>query len=160
MLRQITSCAIFDFDKVRVSDVSPSQIWAKVITTLASSPDFADAPLLAFYVAWRAREVGDPVLQEVGRQLYVRGLAYMRWALRDSRTALKDATLASCLALLTYEVLECPDGSNEAYLSHADGCQRLLRLRGPERHQEGVGHQIFVSFRILGVSIPRGRMGQ
>lgn len=84
--------------------------------------------------------------------LYNQGLGELRRALYNPSKVVLDDTLGACLLLAMYEVVECPTGSSRGYSNHVAGCGRLVQLRGPEAHAEGLGHSIFVSFRFMAVS--------
>ena len=52
------------------------------------------------------------------------------------------------MALTSYELIECPSGNYYGYLSHQGGLKRLIELRGPKAHNEGLAHQIYLAFRV------------
>lgn len=64
----------------------------------------------------------------------------------------RDETLAACMALAMYEMMECPSGDKSGYMSHCNGLNTLVRLRGPNAHVEGLGHRVFLAFRVHAVS--------
>ena len=84
--------------------------------------------------------------------LYTQGLQQLQKALWDPSLMYKDETLGACMALALYEVIECPMESRRAYVTHQQGCAKLVQLRGAEAHSSGFGHQIFLSFRVQAVS--------
>ena len=84
--------------------------------------------------------------------LYTRGLYELQKALWAKNLMYKDETLAACMALSMYEVMECPSKTGVAYVTHHKGCQTLLQLRGPHAHASGLAHQVFIAFRLQGVS--------
>ncbi|KAK5041857.1 hypothetical protein LTR13_002524 [Exophiala sideris] len=93
----------------------------------------------------------DQSLKYESLKLYNHGLHQLQKALWDPDLMLHDQTLAACIALATYEMSQCPGDSKNAYISHTRGCETLVRIRGPEAHTEGLGHQMFVHFRIQGL---------
>jgi len=63
----------------------------------------------------------------------------------------KDDNLAACMALITYEVAECPDKIFMACATHMKGCAKLIELRGPDAYFSDFSHELFVSFCVIGV---------
>jgi Fungal specific transcription factor domain len=90
------------------------------------------------------------MLQE-SLQLYTQGLYHLQKALLDSKLMYSDETLAACVLLTMYEVYRCPNNSREAYSAHHKGCAKLIQLRGPVAHADGLAHSIFQWFRFMGV---------
>jgi hypothetical protein len=95
----------------------------------------------------------DRTLSHESLKLYHRGLHELQRALSDPNQMYDDQTLASSIALASYELSQCPTDSMDAYLSHTSGCAKLIQLRGPEAHTQGLGHQVFVHYRAQGVSM-------
>ena len=121
---------------------------------LSSDPNMPlFAPSLACYTSWLARRDQNPGFVDLSKQYYIRGLRATQRALVDPRRALDDSTLLACHALSLYEALECPDDSMAGYRWHSDGLYRLIRMRGPKAHQDGMAHKLFVVFRLQGVRL-------
>ncbi|KIX10638.1 uncharacterized protein Z518_01722 [Rhinocladiella mackenziei CBS 650.93] len=93
----------------------------------------------------------DQGLRRESLKLYYHGLRQLQKALWDLDLMFHDQTLATCIALASYEMSQCPGESRNGYISHAAGCEKLVQLRGPEAHTDGLGHQIFVLFRVQGI---------
>ena len=128
----------------------PTAFFGIVSSSLIHSVNTAlYSPALACYALWRGRQDGNSTMIDVSHQLYLRGLIATQQALMDDKTARADSTLAACHALGLYEALECPDQSNTAYTWHRRACCRLITLRGPQAHREGLGHELFVNIRIF-----------
>ena len=72
-------------------------------------------------------------------------------ALKDKEQLYRDETLAACVALALYEVVECPAESDKGLVTHSDGCMKLIEARGPEAHTGDVGHLLFLSCRFSSV---------
>ncbi|KAK3723034.1 hypothetical protein LTR37_002180 [Vermiconidia calcicola] len=106
---------------------------------------------LACYALWKGRQSNNSSLIDASHQLYIRGLIETQKALMSFETARVDATLVACNALGLYEVLECPEQSVSAYKWHRAACCRLIEIRGPEAHQDGIAHDLFKSIRLFGV---------
>ncbi|KAL4898029.1 hypothetical protein BDV59DRAFT_53930 [Aspergillus ambiguus] len=83
------------------------------------------------------------------RHMYGRGLRHLR-ALLQTPAALSDESLASCILLGGYEIL---DGSSErSWISHTHGIRHIMNARGPAAHKSGVGRTLMLSFRPFLVS--------
>lgn len=89
----------------------------------------------------------DRTLQHRSLAAYTTGLWQLQKALWSHTEMYLDDTLAACLLLALYELMECPGGNHIGYVTHQDGAARLVQLRGPERHREGFGHALFVAYR-------------
>jgi len=108
--------------------------------------------MLAISTAKLGRANDDSVLVRESLNLYAQGLVELQKALWDPELMYRDETLGACMALAMYEMIECPAATRFGYLSHHNGCTRLVQLRGPQAHVSGLGHQIFRSFRTQAVS--------
>jgi hypothetical protein len=115
-----------------------------------------DKPLeyaaLALAIARIGREYYDNQYVNESLQLYVQGLRHMQLALWDPKRMHSDEVLGACMLLTVYEVVECPSQAGSGYLSHQNGCARLIQLRGPKAHVNGLGHSLFIHFRYMAVS--------
>ena len=137
------------------NDIDFPEFWSAAVTSQLDSPACKTSPALACYTAWMGRATDDPSLVEASRRLYIQGLREVQYSVNDPGTALLDETLSACLGLIIYEALECPGHSYSAYRKHIDGCSALIRLRGVEAHQDGVGHELFRGFKYIAVRIRR-----
>ncbi|KIW71718.1 hypothetical protein PV04_03853 [Phialophora macrospora] len=81
-------------------------------------------------------------------KLYRRALHELQLALWDPALMLDDQTLTACVALGMYEMSQCPNRSKHGYVSHTLGCRRLIQIRGPDAHVDGLGHAVFAHFRV------------
>jgi hypothetical protein len=111
-----------------------------------------EAAVLAMSTAKIGRLNNDPVLVKASLKSYVEGLWELQKALWDPKLMYRDETLAACMALWMYEVMECPSETLCGWISHFGGCERLVQLRGPEAHSSALGHQVFRAFRTTAVS--------
>jgi hypothetical protein len=111
-----------------------------------------EASVLAMSTAKVGRLNNDPVLVKASLNSYVEGLWELQKALWDPKLMYRDETLAACMALWMYEVMECPSETLSGWISHFGGCQRLVQLRGPDAHSSALGHQVFLAFRTTAVS--------
>lgn len=90
---------------------------------------------------------GDECLAKESLKHYTEGLKELQKALYDPVQMHSDETLAACLLLGIFELLNCPGDSKEAYAIHTKGCARLLEARGPKAHRKGLGHSLFLAIR-------------
>ncbi|KAF9890762.1 hypothetical protein FE257_005631 [Aspergillus nanangensis] len=78
------------------------------------------------------------------RHMYGRGLHHLQ-SLLQSENALRDETLAACVLLAGYEVL---DGTSvNTWVTHTRGLRSLMCARGPSAHKSGIGRTLLLSFR-------------
>ncbi|KPI41419.1 uncharacterized protein AB675_9127 [Cyphellophora attinorum] len=91
------------------------------------------------------------VFRQQSLSAYTTGLWHLQRALWSPAEMYEDTTLAACLVLALYELLECPAGSRVGYLAHQNGAARLVQLRGPAAHREAFAHSLFVAFRNGGI---------
>ncbi|OBT55429.1 hypothetical protein VE04_05614 [Pseudogymnoascus sp. 24MN13] len=92
------------------------------------------------------------------RRLYCVSLRELGRALKDERVY-QDETLAACVALGLYEVVECPAESDKGLITHSEGCMRLIEARGPDAHSGDAAHLLFLSCRYSSLmqAIPQNR---
>ena len=103
--------------------------WLVQITETNILTKALDTSLLALCTAQLGRLHDDPVLIETSLRSYTQSLREVQKALWDPSLMYHDETLAACLLLSMYEVLECPAKSTRGWTSHFDGCTRLVQLR-------------------------------
>lgn len=108
---------------------------------------------LALSTAALGRVYDDQSLIQESVKLYCRSLSELQKALSTPRLALEDETLATCLTLSVYELMECPAQGTQAYASHCKGLLALVRCRGPHAHASGFGRQLFLATRLQGVCL-------
>jgi Fungal specific transcription factor domain len=124
------------------------------LMSLAMLPDYTKAlesSMLAIATAKVARDSGNEVLLRESLKFYINGIFELQMALWDSKSMYKDDTLAACMAMVMYEVAECPDQTMAAWLAHMKGCAKMFELRGPDAYNSDFSHGLFLSFRVLEV---------
>lgn len=126
--------------------------WLLLLPDLPVPTAALETSTLAIATAKLGRLNHDEVLVKESLRLYTKGLRELQLALWNPELMHKDETLAACMVLGMYELVECPAGDKTGYISHYNGCDRLVELRGPDAHREGLGHQLFLTFRVQGVS--------
>ncbi|KAE9363245.1 hypothetical protein N431DRAFT_433394 [Stipitochalara longipes BDJ] len=124
--------------------------WKSWFSMLPSHPNFTtalEATILAICTAKLGRVHNDPALVHESLKFYVQGLWELQKALYSPELMYKDETAASCMALIAYEVMECPDKTIKAWVKHVNGCATLFQARGPEAYSSEFGHELFLAFR-------------
>ncbi|KAF7167585.1 hypothetical protein CNMCM5623_000891 [Aspergillus felis] len=106
---------------------------------------------LAISAAAIGRRFNDSALVQQSLWAYTRALREMQKALWSGTLRREDETLAACLVLSLYELMECPDNGADAYQGHCKGYLSLVKARGMDAHTDGIGHDLFVGVRLQGI---------
>jgi hypothetical protein len=133
--------------------ITDARAWMTILPLISSPTKALETAAYAVSLARLGTSLNAPDLQRESLKLYTQGLRRIQLALWDPRLMYSDETLAACMLLAIYEVFECPGRSRAAYISHFDGCAKLIQLRGPAAHADGLAHSIFQAFRFMGVGI-------
>ena len=128
--------------------VTVKETWFTLLSQLPIPTIALQRSILAMCAARIGRIHNDEALIQKSLRLYTEGLRELQKALYDPNLMYSNQTLGACMALASYELLECPGGTKYAYASHRSGCARLIQLRGPNAHVSGLGHQMFIAFRL------------
>jgi hypothetical protein len=139
-----------DMDKVawgRASTAKDERSWLMLLPEVADVTTALEMSILALSSAKLGRLNDNMQLVIESRKLYGHSLRELQKALWDPKLMYKDETLAACLMLMMYEIMECPADSRKGWITHSNGCLRLIQVRGPEAHKSGFGHQLFLSCR-------------
>jgi hypothetical protein len=126
--------------------------WITAIPLIAAPIKALETSAYALSLARLSASMNNPDMIQESLNLYTQGLRHLQKALWDPKLMCHDETLAACVLLSMYEVFRCPNNSGAAYSAHHNGCARLIQLRGPMAHIDGLGHSIFQWFRYVGVS--------
>ncbi|KIW26630.1 uncharacterized protein PV07_06449 [Cladophialophora immunda] len=127
------------------------RVWLIQIPKLPDLTPALEVSMMALAVAKLGEVYSDEGLIHESLKLYREALHEVQLALWDRDLMLHDQTLTACVALGMYEMSQCPNQSKHGYISHTLGCQKLIQLRGAEAHMDGLGHSVFVHFRIQGI---------
>lgn len=107
--------------------------------------DMSDGTECALTVALRALALvrcsklwNDDHLLERGRQTYGKALRVLQSELLDDRTKFSELVMAACRVLSTYEFLESTTDSVSGWITHVQGMERVVYLRGPARFRESL----------------------
>ncbi|KIW98379.1 uncharacterized protein Z519_00039 [Cladophialophora bantiana CBS 173.52] len=111
------------------------RVWLIQIPTLPDLVPALEVSMMALALAKLGEVYRDEGLTHESLNLYREALHQVQLALWDPGLMLHDQTLAACVALGI----------------HTLGCQKLIQLRGVEAHMDGLGHSIFVHFRVQGI---------
>ncbi|KAI9692671.1 MAG: hypothetical protein M1820_009465 [Bogoriella megaspora] len=122
--------------------------WLSAVPSLPSPLRAIETSTYALCAARLGQIDGNIALQNEGRRLYGKGLSELRFALTKPQLLYEDETLGACMALAMYEICE---GTRSGYVNHADGAGKLIQLRGPTRHVTGLGHNVFLAYRYMGL---------
>ncbi|KAJ5281847.1 hypothetical protein N7478_007219 [Penicillium angulare] len=101
--------------------------------------------LRALATSFFAKVHGEPSIMHKGTAFYSRALRVLQDQLQDSELVFDDDVLLSVFCLSVYELIMFTDLS--AWINHHKGLARLTALRGPYRHQTGVGHALLPRLR-------------
>jgi hypothetical protein len=128
--------------------------WFVLVLGLPSLSPALENAVLALCTAQLGRHSGQPALVHESLALYSASLRELRQAVVDPVTRCNEQNIAASLALLMYEMSECPGRMIHGYLSHLNGAMQLLQVRGPEAHASGLSHSVFQVLRTHSVSHP------
>jgi len=125
--------------------------WMARIMNLPELTLSLEDSLLAACAARLGRQLDRLDLVREGQRLYAKGLSAMRRDVNRTSTRANEQNLAACLALMLYEISECPGNSPDGYMVHYQGAMELMRIRGPAAHQSGLAHSAFQLLRLHSV---------
>lgn len=94
----------------------------------------------------------DQVMVHQSLSEYTVSLRELRRAVLNPVTQQSEQNIAACLALLMYEISECPRKLVDGYLCHYKGAMELLKMKGPTGLTSGLSHSLFQTLRIPSVS--------
>jgi hypothetical protein len=127
--------------------------WLRMLPTLPNFTSALEASILAVSTAKLGRLSESPVLIHESLKFYVQGLWELQKALWDPTLMGKDETLAACMAMIMYEVVECPNSTIDAWAGHMKGCAKMFELKGPKAYGSDFSHALFLSFRVIEVCL-------
>ena len=130
-------------------------LWLTCLPDHPSSSQSLDTSIAAVCLAGLGHAHNHDQLILKSKELYASGLGQLQRNLWDQKTMYSDETLASCMALTFYELIECPGRDLGGYNSHQSGLARLVKLRGPKAHTKGMAHNMFLAFRVQTVRDPQ-----
>ncbi|KAL9608092.1 MAG: hypothetical protein Q9167_007054 [Letrouitia subvulpina] len=125
--------------------------WFAQLFELSSPTKAVEFSTMAVCSAKLGRLNDDRILSQESLSLYAQGLKELQKALWNNKLMHSDETLAACMALAMYELMECPAGDRYGYVSHQNGCARMIQLRGAKAYRTGIGHKIFQTFRLQNI---------
>lgn len=125
--------------------------WLCLLPGIREPTQALETASMALCTAALGRVKHDYNMVSESHKLYTEGLTELQKALCNTGLMYKDETLGACMALAMYELTECPSKTDYGYVSHHNGCARLIQLRGSRAYSSGLAHQIFSTFRIQGI---------
>lgn len=129
--------------------------WFGLLPSLPNMTTALESSILSIAVARIGRINNEPALVHESLKLYTKGLVDLQQALWNPKLMHRDETLAACMSLVFYEVIECPGRSVEGWQSHIRACSKLFELKGADAYTSKFGHELFLTFRLLEVSVSR-----
>ncbi|RLL94673.1 hypothetical protein CFD26_102689 [Aspergillus turcosus] len=125
--------------------------WLFLLPDIPTRSKVLQFSTLAISSAALGRRFHDGALIQQSLKAYTLGLREMQKALWSDTLRYEDETLAACLVLSLYELMECPDNGDGAYQSHCKGYLSLVKARGMDAHIDGIGHDLFMGVRLQGI---------
>lgn len=122
--------------------------WLAVVPELARIDPHLRNVATAFCLAQLGHQMNSQALMKSSLDSYIEGLSQIRKSLYDPACVNNDQLMASCLLCAMYEVLMGSDDWDR----HCNGCGTLMEARGTSKAVWGLGHSMFVAFRLMGVS--------
>jgi hypothetical protein len=126
--------------------------WMVESISLADLSPALENALLAAFSARLGHYANKPALRHESLKLYTTGLRELRRSLLSPSSRTDNQSAAACLALLLYEITECPGGTPHAYMAHYHGTMQLIQTQGPEAFTTGLAHSVFPILRLHSVS--------
>jgi hypothetical protein len=126
--------------------------WLLLVLELPTLTPALENAVLALCTVRLGRYNDHKALVYESLSLYTSSLRELRLAVLNPTTRCDEQTIAACMALTTYEVLECPGRTVEGYTSHYNGTMKLVQLRGANAHNSGLARSVFQSLRRHSVS--------
>lgn len=141
------------FPESNISPATGKAHWISLLPFLPVEVKALESATAALSTAALGRLHCSPVLVRESLRLYTQGLRELQIALYSRKLMHQTGTLAACMALTMYEILECPDNKADGYASHCQGILALIRSRGVSAHTSFVDHSLFLGARFFGVSL-------
>jgi hypothetical protein len=151
--QQMLASYVAQYQTLSPSALTNARAWITIIPSIPFPTKALETAAYSVSLARLGAVLDAPDMQQESLKLYTQGLRHTQRALWDPKLMYSDETLGACMLLAMYEVFQCPSDSRTAYLSHHDGCAKLIQLRGPAAHTEGFAHSIFQGFRFMAVSM-------
>jgi hypothetical protein len=151
---QILSEILYSYTRTSQSSTASPPVVESWFHLLSSHPVFTtalEATVLTVCIARLGRINNDAALLHESRKFYIQGLCELQRALSTPDLIYADETAASCMALIAYEVVECPIQTVNGWKRHMQGCAKLFEIRGPRAYSSKMGHRLFLAFRQLEV---------
>ncbi|KAG9228330.1 hypothetical protein BJ875DRAFT_477767 [Amylocarpus encephaloides] len=131
----------------------PPVSWLQTVQITGNPGHNTSLPLAitALSLVGLGRKYQNMELQNEGMAVYGQALEGIQGMLLNDDLICEEQTLASCMTLLVFEVLETPGSNVRGWISHIQGLSQLLQLRGPGLHISESSHRLFLGFRPTGI---------
>ncbi|CAG8022385.1 unnamed protein product [Penicillium olsonii] len=133
---------MFDWDLDSIFSHAPA--WDSILLGQDSNAELSTTSVRALSTVYFAKTNKQAGLMRKGARLYADALRLLR-AKIQSQEAIGDDVLIAIILLGTYELI-CLTHPR-AWISHYEGLAKLIALRGPYRHQSGIGLAIMPTIR-------------
>ncbi|KKK19519.1 hypothetical protein ARAM_003494 [Aspergillus rambellii] len=125
--------------------------WLLLLPDLPMKSKALETSMMAIASVALGRKFHDYSMVHQSLTAYTRGLRELQTALWSEKRMHDHETLAACLVLSLYELIECPDKGFQAYVSHCRGFLSLIQARGISAHTSGISHELFLGVRFPGI---------
>jgi transcription factor-like protein len=149
--RQILSLYFAQYQSSSRTGAVDVRSWILAIPSIPSPTQALETAAYALSLARLGTTFGSKDLIQESLKLYTRSLRNIQLALWNPKLMYSDETLGACMLLSMYEAFQCPNNSSAAFLNHYKGSAKLILLRGPGAHIDGMAHSIFQWFRFIDV---------
>ncbi|TVY41895.1 putative membrane protein [Lachnellula subtilissima] len=131
----------------------PPVSWLQTVQNTGNVGNNTSLPLAitALSLVRLGRKHQNVELQNEGMAVYGQALEGIQAILSSDDLIFEEQTLASCMTLLVFEVLETSGSNVRGWISHVNGISQLFQLRGPELHVSESSHRLFLGFRPTGI---------
>ncbi|CZR52366.1 uncharacterized protein PAC_02243 [Phialocephala subalpina] len=131
----------------------PPVSWLQTVQNTGNLGKNTSLPLAitALSLVRLGRKLQNVELQNEGMAVYGQALEGIQSILSSDDLIFEEQTLASCMTLLVFEVLETSGSNVRGWISHVQGISQLFQLRGPGLHISESSHRLFLGFRPTGI---------
>lgn len=119
--------------------------WVISITKDAQPSDVSSTAFSCLATAYFGRINRRADILAHGSYLYGKALLQLKSAINTPATAFDARNVAATMAVCQYETLVYT--STYGWVQHAGGTGRLMEMRGPHAHQDGLSHKCFLLSR-------------
>ena len=126
--------------------------WMETVCDMQGPNKSLDLAMTALSMVRLGRKHNDEKLKQEGMAVYGKALDEVQGMLSTETLLFQEHTLASCMTLSIFKVLETSGDNVCGWISHVEGLSKLFQHRGPENHVAESGHRLFLGSRPTAVS--------